>query len=109
MLIPCQAYQVFTDQEEEGEEKEGNDELLLNATFYKDSVPINIYHPPPHHHIQIQNDHVIGLLISSVDETDSGSEYYCRVGEALTLSSEVSTIYIGGRLCDGRDRVLCGA
>ncbi len=92
VIIPCMAYQVLSDQDDT--------ETLLNATFYRDSLPIHLYNPPPDHYIHLVSDRVVGLIVVSVQEEDSGSQYYCRVGQNITLDSDVSTLYIGGRWCD---------
>lgn len=83
LSIPCVAVQVTP----------GGDTVPLNTTFFVNSKMINIYSPPPSHHIVIDRSHnVIGLILAL--RIRDNPVYHCQVENVLVSRS--STVYIGG-------------
>ena len=69
-------------------------QINLNATFFRNSIPINIYYPPPRHLVLNSQENIIGILITPTLLEDSLAEYHCTVGDLTSLRS---ILYVGGR------------
>ncbi len=81
-IIPCLAVQSDFAQQS-----------ALNATFYRNSTPVNIYHPPPYHYVGVDSSENVILLSIAAAGQDSHTTYHCVAGGK---TSPTAAVYVGG-------------
>lgn len=85
VVIPCLALQVVPN----------SNQLTLNATFFRNSTPINVYDPPPLHFVHVDSfENVIGLGVFAAGQ-DNHTTYHCMAGG---ITSTQTRIFVGGEL-----------
>lgn len=86
VLIPCLAELVDPDSI--------TSPLTLNATFFRNSTPINVYYPPPHHIVSVDRlENVVALGVAATGQ-DNHTLYHCEVAG---LISPTTRIFVGGK------------
>lgn len=82
VLIPCLAELV-----------DNTTILTLNATFFRNSTPINVYYPPDLHIVSVDRlENVVALGVAAAAQ-DNHTLYHCEVGGMTSLTTRV---FVGG-------------